>query len=252
MRLFLSGDSWSNALGEFNSTGYSDLATNMFSSQPSIMSGWKFLITPTLLAPNAINRISDRELTAAVPVTAAYAINTPETITFSIPSSATTSERTYYAASSFVIQAASENIAVSGTRLDEEMLRSSDAVKKITFRLYLGQARFWNSGLLMPLYEGRTQFLQDIESTGEEPLGWNSMVKRYLRPEANVFLEPDAEDGLVDGQQMSLSLVLTHTLITTLRARTIRLAVSGPPLCALCVGRSSRTLSCGRRRAVRI
>ena len=170
-------------------------------------------------------------LTAAVPVTAAYAINTPETITFSIPSSATTSERTYYAASSFVIQAASENIAVSGTRLDEEMLRSSDAVKKITFRLYLGQARFWNSGLLMPFYEGRTQFLQDIESTGEEPLGWNSMVKRYLRPEANVYLEPDAEDGLVDGQQMSLSLVLTQYPDYNITSpETIRLAVSGPPV----------------------
>ena len=38
--LFLDGDSWAEALGEPNSTGYTDLVDGMLSDQPRLLSGW--------------------------------------------------------------------------------------------------------------------------------------------------------------------------------------------------------------------
>ena len=152
-----------------------------------------------------------------------------------MPGSATTSRRSYYAAAQIVIQATSENIAITTDRpLDEELLRNDASTKKLTLRLVLGQARFWNTGMLVPTHEGRAELLNDITSTAkisEEPLGWNAMVKPYLRPDTAIFLESDAEDGLEDGQRMSLSILLGQFVGYNISApETVTVRVSGPPV----------------------
>ena len=163
------------------------------------------VVVPSNFAPDACS-------TVQIPATPAYSISTPESIAISVPGSATTSRRSYYAAAQIVIQATSENIAITTDRpLDEELLRNDASTKKLTLRLILGQARFWNTGMLVPSHEGRAELLGDITSTAkisEEPLGWNAMIKPYLRPDTAIFLESDAEDGLEDGQRMSLSILL--------------------------------------------
>ena len=96
---------------------------------------------------------------------------------------------------------------MSGNRLDEDLL-CSEGIKKVTFRLKLGQARAWNTGMLNPLHEGRARLLQDIRSLNSEDLGWANIVAPKLRPVFDIGLEPDAADGVEDGVQMSLSLLL--------------------------------------------
>jgi hypothetical protein len=68
---------------------------------------------PSLLLPGAVVRHTYREMHALVPPTAAYSLTTPETITLSVPGTATASGRTYYAGASFTVQAVNENFALT-------------------------------------------------------------------------------------------------------------------------------------------
>jgi len=85
----------------------------MFSDQYNLLSGWRFHVMPSLLLPGAVVRHTYREMHALVPPTAAYSLTTPETITLSVPGTATASGRTYYAGASFTVQAVNENFALT-------------------------------------------------------------------------------------------------------------------------------------------
>eukprot|EP00966_Prymnesium_polylepis_P202481 4690933-Prymnesium_polylepis.1 len=65
-----------------------------------------------------------------------------------------------------------------------------------------------------------------------EPLGWDNQVGPMLDPVASIFLEPDAADGLVDNQQLALSLLFASSYdnynITAPETITVRL--NGPPV----------------------
>ena len=230
LTITLLGDSWDSDLGSLNSTGYADLVDSIYSdSNP-----WRFYITGQLdpvSNPGAVVRITSNSLKVYVPQTPAYAIETPETITISLPASATTSRRPYYAAGGFIVKATSPAMLFTGDDLDEGMLREDSAGKKITLQLRLGQGRFWNTGLVSPTHPGREQLLTDITSLDNEELGWNNMIAPRLRADTAFLLEPDAYDGLVDGQQMSLSLLLGQYDGYNITApETIRVTLSGPPV----------------------
>lgn len=211
IRLLLYGDTWSASLGALNSTGYADLVASFFTDQPTtLLTGWRVFVTPQLSPedhPGAVVRTSPTVVSLTVPPTPAYSLNTPETITVSIPGSATTSERSYYAATSFAVQATADAVEISGTRLDEDILRGAGE-KVVELTLISGKGRYWNTGLLVPDHEGRTQLLSDIVSLQDEERGWNAMIGPYLTPEAAIRLESDAADGRTDGKHMRLSLLL--------------------------------------------
>ena len=182
LSFFIDGDEWTE-----NAT---TIVEYIFSDQANLLTGWSGYITPELTLDGAVTKVSHREIRTTVPRTAPYSINTPETLSISIPATATRSGCDYFAADSFVVQEANEYIAISveaplpnggtATRLDEALLREDPLIKTVTFRLILGQDRYWNTDMLVPAADGRVQLLQDIESTGSEPLGW------VLSPSSNL------------------------------------------------------------------
>jgi hypothetical protein len=178
IRLVLTDDTWADDLGSGNSTGLQDLVNHLFSVYrapllpPTTLVTWESalyaLISPSSdgASADAVQRIDARTVVITIPPTPSYVLQTDETISVSIPASATSSRRDYDAAGRFIIRATSAEVVVTQTAttattstamLDEEILRRPNLpgdTKQVRFTLGMNQGRFWNTGLQVPTYVG--------------------------------------------------------------------------------------------------
>ena len=98
---------------------WGDVLERIYTDQPETMAAWRALIATRVTGLNLIEKTSPRRLTISLPETPAYQIVTPETISFSIPATATRSRTAYLNAGSFVIRAVDGDMYVTGDTLTE-------------------------------------------------------------------------------------------------------------------------------------
>ena len=206
--------------------------------------GWTSGATQAYL-PMSFTRTNERTLVLDMPTFPAFSIDVPETITVSLPGSVTRSRQEYLAVGSFIIHAHHSSVTVEGDRIDESMMRSygpsGQSYKDVTFRLNYGEGRLWNPGIGGVKNEGRNALLtSQFESAQNEPLGWNAIVRPVLQDigrreihssQSYIKLKRDIEDGVADGQRLSLSLQLGQFENYNITApETISVRLTGPPV----------------------
>jgi hypothetical protein len=210
--LKLQDDTWDHP-DDFNRTNWLDVLATIYTSEHAAQDGWKKAIMTRMREQvwARVTRFSDTELRLKLPVTPTYTIFTPETITISLPETATRARRQYINVASFVVVPSRSDMFVADSYLDEEMLRSDASLKTVTFQLDLTKGKFWSDDVaIFENSDARIKLLEDLKpfGNGGGPLGWSNMVEPYLTTTNSWQLETDAFDGINDDIRSSLSLRL--------------------------------------------
>ena len=210
--LKLQDDTWDHP-DDFNRTNWLDVLATIYTSEHVAPFGWKQAIMTRMREQvwTQVVRESDTELRLKLPMTSTYKIFTPETITISLPETATRARRRYTNVASFVIRPSREGLFVADSYLDEELLRSDASLKIVTFQLDVTKGKFWSEEVAsFSNSDARIKLLEDLKpyGNGGGPLGWSNMVEPYLTTTNSWQLETDAFDATKDDIRSSLSLRL--------------------------------------------
>jgi len=184
----LSGDEWAEGIGEPCTDGAFCVTTAMLDALVATSSrnsfGWNSIVRGTLPAEAVTLDRATQQITITFPSYPTYEIDSPETITLTLPSSSVRSGSRVFVAPAFRIRASSGAVLVSGRaleRLTEEDLRMA-AAGTLTFELttvndtwdaFVGH-RYVNPAATEALLSG-------VRSSSNEPNGWNAVVAPRLQ-----------------------------------------------------------------------
>ena len=181
----LSGDEWSPGIGEPCAAGVAECVTtsllsNLVATSSSTL-GWNAIVRGSLPVSAVNLDAATQRLTITFPSYGGYEIESPETITLTLPASATASGNRIFVSPAFRIRAASGAARISGRalgRVTEEDIRQNGAIE---FEVTLYNDTF------APLVGHRhvdpyatTLLLRGVRSAQHEESGWNAVVLPVL------------------------------------------------------------------------